>query len=273
MERLSRMLLLLSCLVLLGISIDGHAPAGLRTSLEFMAPGAPTLVGLGSSAGFLQPPGLAPNRPLGTPGTSVIPPGPPTNETCSTDNLGPVTCSATAANDRCSALHENANFCTASNTFSGDRTCSAFGADSVCSVLPPSQGHTLSTCSNFSHFVGFLMRCSAVGQGDRLLCSTKGLGGTAASSQCSAFRATGDSECSVLNFGATTRSYCSTKANQPLAKACSAFSTGTNCSVAAGGAKGVCTTFGQALAGSCSSFVQPSHCSVIGGSVGDPCLQ
>jgi hypothetical protein len=249
--------------------VGSTTTAAPQPSLTASAFASPVFLQQGTNAQFRAAPTNGPSQPLGAPGTSVIPPGPQPGERCSV--VAGQTCSAVAAQERCSAFNDNDNRCSADlgPLSTSDQACSAFGDSAACSVLPPSSGGVGSICSTFNGSPDFIALCSSIGQADRMLCSTKGAG----ISLCSSFDVFNTSQCSVLNPGAPTRSFCSTKLNQPtVAKGCSAYDLFTECSVSMG-SNGVCTTFGAADPASCSAFVFGASCSVIGGAPGNPCVQ
>ena len=180
--------------------------------------------------------------------------------------------------ERCSAQNGRGDFCSTFDFFGNNQhvDCSAFAAGAVCSTLPPIDPlQTLSLCSAGNAGDEPTANCSAFGNGNNVRCSVKGEG----TGFCSTARFTnvpGEYHCSVFNQGATQRSFCSTKFNQPrIAKGCSTFpgSDGVEqCSIVQGG-RGICTTFGAADPNSCSAFALNSHCSVIGGAPGNFCVQ
>ena len=250
------------------------APASHQTSLAIVTVALPAFLQQTSTQTVATPPpNGGPAQPLGAPpGSSVMPPGPGSGADCLVDGNSPnPTCSAFAQQERCSAFNDNGNFCSANVGPQAGMAyfCSTFGVKSACSALPPAAAGSPSFCSAFLG-IDFFAACSAVETVNRQLCSTKGAG----MSQCSVTNTFGfAAECSVRNFGAPTRSFCSTKFNQPtMANSCSAFDQGTLCSVSMGG-NGVCTTFGAAAARSCSAFDPGAFCSVLSGAPGNPCVQ
>ena len=240
--------------------------------------GAPTFLQSGLVVPALLP--ARPPQPIGALGNSVMPGNPdPMLTLCSITAPGQTECSAFNAGDRCSAFNGGQDVCSTMDWFNNQThvSCSAFASGAICSTLPPSDPsgnfsicsasqwlqEPASTCSTFSPVNNSNVRCSTKGQGASV-CSADDFGNFG-----------GDYACSVHNTGATRRSFCSTKFNQPaLAKGCSTISNGANevCSIVAGG-KGVCTSFGAADPGSCSVIGQRGHCSVIGGAGGNPCAQ
>lgn len=232
-----------------------------------LAPAAvPAFQSAPASLAFLPvpivPPALGPGLP-----SSVIPPNPAPGMVCSVDTAGGA-CSANAQGQLCSAQNNNGNQC---STFGGQMAqCSAAAANATCSVLPPISSQNLpSQCSTFAQDLP--QECSAIAFAVNQRCSAKSRG----DSRCSTHQTPqgGEAQCSVLNPGATQRSFCSTKFNVPeVSKLCSALSGNSRCSVILGGA-GVCTTFGMADPNSCSAFAASSVCSVLGGPMGNPCAQ
>lgn len=216
--------------------------------------------------------------PRGTFGTSVIPPGAPPGHYCSVNDPAGGDCSALLQDERCSAISGYGHFCSALDLQGGSsKVCSAFEARTVCSVFPRLMITQVaeSFCSAANSNSTGVQLCSAVGTGTRQLCSAKGDG---LDDQCSVTGLAGlapPRRCSVLNPGAATRSFCSTRAGSPvLSRRCSTFTDAPDeCSVLLGG-KGVCTTFGAADPSSCSVIAPTgAHCSIIGGAPGNRCVQ
>lgn len=218
--------------------------------------------------------GQSPLLGLTPPMTSVMPPGPQPGESCSVADTQQGTCSTSSSASRCSAFNGADNVCSAFEwSTPANNNCSTTVANSACSTLPPSNPAGMpAACSAFPgpFNLGGSQQCSALTTAARQQCSVKGQG----AGICSAYDQNPVAICSVLNSGATDRSFCSTKFNQPtLAKQCSAFEGGgAACSVVAGG-EGVCTSFGAADPNSCSAFAADTFCSVIGGAPGNPCVQ
>lgn len=250
---------------LLLAALPGPSARAVLPALDYPV-GRPLTVIYHTSAGF-APALLAPGPLLGFP-SSVMPPLPGPGVNCSTGDFNGE-CSVSGDSERCSAQNDNANRCSVIGANPG--TCSALGTNSICSVLPPVSTEMVpSQCSTFAQ--QFPQECSAVTLGRNARCSAKGAGLSTCSTHPDPLLI-GQASCSVLNAGAPQRSFCSVKFNQlAVAKGCSAFASGTQCSVALGGS-GVCTTFGAANPGSCSAFDPNALCSVIGGPGGNPCAQ
>ena len=249
-------------------SLLAAVPAALQPSLTTVTAALPAYLQPASSQTAVILPLVSVPVPVVGLGSSVIPPGPFNGQQCST-NINAGLCSAQPAGSRCSALNGNNNRCSTFSTGSG--FCSTTGINTVCSVLPPLiPGGVPSQCSTFALMTPH--QCSALSTARKQRCSTKGQG----QSECSTFTGPAGplfAECSVFNVGATQRSFCSTKLNQPqTAKSCSTLSMGTQCSIVLGG-KGICTSFGAALANSCSALSGNDFCSVIGGAPGNRCVQ
>lgn len=206
--------------------------------------------------------------------TSVLPPGPPNGagqEQCSVEPIGTQgSCSALAVDEVCSAYLYRDIWCS-SHGATGN-VCSAHATDSTCSVVPPidpENGNAFCSAIVLAHGP---TTCSAVGTAANQRCSIKGP--FSQQNGCSTLPLSLSNRCSVINVGATSNSFCSTKAGQAiLAELCSALSGAGSCSVILGG-KGKCTSFGMADPMSCSTAISGNgHCSVIGGAAGNPCVQ
>ena len=197
---------------------------------------------------------------------------------CST--FSPGQCSAAAGARRCSASNGQMSQCSVYRITPGQAPggrCSAGGFRGVCSIIPsglppvgPSQCSTFG--GNFPDANN--LNCSAGGSGTRQLCSAQGVG----SSTCSVIE--DPCRCSVLNPGASTGSFCTTRGPAgATTKGCSAFASAvpggqeSRCSILQSG-KGQCTTFGQPPLGACSVFAADGTgtCSIIGQpGANDPC--
>ena len=245
----------------------GLASAGISSAVFLSSPVGPQLVT------------VAPMAPLTRVGfaTSTMFPTTPGLQ-CST--FSPGQCSASATARRCSASNGQMSQCSVYRITPGQvpgGRCSAGGFSGVCSIIPsglppvgPSQCSTFG--GNFPDSNN--LNCSAGGSGTRQLCSAQGVG----SSTCSVIE--DPCRCSVLNPGASTGSFCTTRGPAgATTKACSAFAPAvpggqeSRCSIIQSG-KGQCTTFGQPPLGACSVFSADGTgtCSIIGQpGTNDPC--
>lgn len=265
--RLSRVLHLLAASCLAGFLVLPFSSLAVQPAYATAGGATRDFLTASGTLAFTAPL-IAPPSPILGPNTSVMPPGPGGGAACSTDATSN-RCSALVANQRCSAFNDNGNQCSTIGG-GGDEYCSADANNSVCSVLPPNQGGNPSFCSAYGGDIS-LDSCSTIGSGSGLKCSTKGSGLSA----CSVIQGSFGAEfCSVFDTGAPTRSFCSTKFNQPtIAKGCSVIVNVGSCSVEQGGF-GTCTAFGAANPNSCSALGGAGgHCSVINGPAGTFCVQ
>ncbi|TAH34671.1 MAG: hypothetical protein EYC70_17220 [Planctomycetota bacterium] len=204
-----------------------------------------------------------------------------TGAICSVDSTDAAVprCSTSNAAPRCSAHCDSAQRCSAFFAPAGVNVpliCSTLGGTArTCSVLqPPIQQAGPSQCSAFGGSPGSDTQCSVMAAGADQACSAQNPA-RLQQNACSTFSSTGAVgviQCSVLRGGANARNLCSVgNAAQPsLAKRCSTFSPGSDCSVLPG-SRGICTAFAPAPAASCSTFAAPSTCSLIGGPGGALC--